>query len=87
METQTTKQLHEVAMERCVKGYSKMLKAKLIAALHNNEKYRKISDYYKLQRKMAVTNSLDSPMPDFQTPNLNRPSQFRILAELGFKFN
>ena len=41
------KELREVAKQRGVLGYSKMPKAKLIAAVRKTEKQRKISDFYK----------------------------------------
>ena len=58
------KELREVAKQRRVLGYSKMPKAKLIAAVRETEKQRKISDFYK---PLAL---LDSPVPDLQEPVL-----------------
>ena len=58
------KKLREVAKQRRVLGYSKMPKTKLIAAVRETEKQRKISDFYKPQAL------LDSPVPDLQEPVL-----------------
>ena len=41
------KELREVVKEHGVHGYSKMPKAKLIAAVRETDKQRKISDFYK----------------------------------------
>ena len=57
------KELREGA-KRGVRGYSKMPKAKLIAAVRKTKKQRKISDIYK---SLAL---LDSPAPDLQKPVL-----------------
>ena len=58
------KELREVAKQRGVHGYSKMPKAKLITAVRETEKQRKISDFY---NPLAL---LDSPVPDLQEPVL-----------------
>ena len=63
------KELRGIAKQRGVRGYSKMPKAKLIAAVRETEKQRKISDFFQ-PRKMAVASLLDSPVPALQEPVL-----------------
>ena len=63
------KQLREVAKQRRVHGYGKMSKTKLIAAVRETERQRKISDFFK-PLKVAVASLLDSPVPDLQEPVL-----------------
>ena len=52
-----------------MRAYSKIPKARLIAAVRKTDKQRKISDYYK-PRKISVASMLDSPVPDLQEPVL-----------------
>ena len=63
------KELQEVAKQREVRGYRKMPKAKLIAAVRKKDKQRKINDYNK-PPNMAVASLCDSQVPDLQEPVL-----------------
>ena len=63
--------LREVAKQRGMHGYSNMPKAKLIAAVRETEKQRKISDFYKSQ-PCSIAQYLICRNPFFSRPRQNR---------------
>ena len=82
MNKMDAKALREVAKQREVHGYSKMTKTKLIAAVREAEKQRKMSDFDKPQAL------LDSPVPDLQEPILqptkSKPKSFAEIIKHMF---